>query len=82
MVITHTPDDGKRCMGVNAMELAWGLQIGSEEIFEANKSGELCMDSMNAEVPTHWASEATRMIFRIGDRTIGVNFEKGPSGNA
>jgi hypothetical protein len=75
--------DGHWCIGFNAMQVASGLRIGSEEIFAANRNGTLIIDSIENTIPGHGATHAKRCIFRFGNRTIGLTIEGGtPSGNA
>jgi hypothetical protein len=69
-----TPD---WCFGINSMQLAWTLRVGSEEIFKHNRAGTLFLVRTDDVPPTHGATHAKRYIFQIGDRQAPIIIEAG-----
>jgi len=71
------------CFGLNSMQLAFSLRVGSEEIFEHNRNETLFLVRTDDVPPTHGATHAKRYIFQIGDVQAGMTIEAGaPGGNA
>lgn len=69
-------------LGINSMQLAWQLGVGSEEIFEHNRLGTLSLVGFEDVPPSVDASFAKRFTFQIGDRQGGLTVEGGgPNGN-
>jgi hypothetical protein len=69
--------DGGWCFGFNAMQLAWWLGIGSEEIFEANRNGTLILETVEEVVPMRGATRAKTYTFGVGDKVVGMTIEVG-----
>ena len=74
--------DGEWCLGFNATTLASELRVGSEEIFEHNRSRTLILDSVGAVTPQRGGVAAKNYIFRIDDRAASCIVEVGPEGSA
>jgi hypothetical protein len=71
------------CFGINSMQLAWALQVGSEDIFAHNRAATLYLVRTDEVAPTRGATEAKRYIFQIGERQTAITIEAGgPSGTA
>ena len=69
--------------GINSMQLAWQLHVGSEQIFAHNKAGTLLLVRVDDVPASAGATHAKRYIFQIGDRQAGITIEGGgPSGSA
>lgn len=63
------------CFGINSMQLAFALQVGSEEIFKHNRAGTLFLVRTDNVTPTHTAIAAKRYIFQIGERQAPITIE-------
>lgn len=83
--MTTTLNEGRPnwCFGLNSMQLAFALRVGSEELFEHNRACTLFLVRTDDVPPIRGASQAKRYIFQIGDRQTVIIVEGvGPSGNA
>jgi hypothetical protein len=75
--------DGEWCLGFNAATLASLLGIGSDEIFERNRSGTLILDDVRpVPAPQREGGAAKEYVFRVGNRFAGLVVETGPEGTA
>jgi hypothetical protein len=74
-------EDGEWCFGINSMQLSRDLHVGSEEIFQHNRSGTLFLEADFEVPPSHGATGAKRYVFRIGERTVGLTIEAAPTGS-
>jgi hypothetical protein len=75
--------DGEWCLGFNAATLASLLGIGSDEIFELNRSGTLILDDVRpVPAPQRDGGTAKEYVFRAGNRFAGLVVETGPEGTA
>jgi hypothetical protein len=74
--------DGEWCLGFNAMTMASELCVGSEEIFEHNRSRTLILVGVADVPPAGWGVGAKSYRFGIGDRTVVFTVEVGPEGTA
>ena len=71
------------CFGINSMQLAWALRVGSERIFEYNRTGTLYLVRVDDVAPAHGATSAKCYIFQINNLQAGITIEAGgPSGAA
>jgi hypothetical protein len=71
--------DGERCFGINSIQLASALGIDSEQVFEHNRAGTLFLESAFDVAPSHGSAHAKRYVFRIGDKSVGMTIEAGPT---
>jgi hypothetical protein len=75
--------DGEWCLGFNAMTLATQLGVGSEEIFEHNRTQTLILEGVAPAAPQGGGVAAKIYIFHIGDdRRAALLVETGPEGSA
>lgn len=54
------------CFGINSVQLAFALGVGSDKIFEHNRNGTLFLVRTDDVPPTRGAIAAKRYVFRIG----------------
>jgi hypothetical protein len=64
--INPTTDDW--AVGFDATELAVGFGASIEDLLEANQSGNLTLDRVEADTPTGEGASVKRYIFRLGDK--------------
>jgi hypothetical protein len=65
------------CLGINVMQLAYGLGVTAEDVFSHNRKQTLFLVRTDDVPPTRGGTRAKRYIFQIGDRQEAIFIEDG-----
>ena len=81
IILNYGRDDW--CFGIDAVQLADGLQIQTDKLFEHNRACTLYLVRADDVPATRGGLRAKRYIFQIGDGQAAVFLEDGlPTGSA
>ena len=77
----HQFSESEWCFGINAMDLAWKLGMGSHEIFACNRRGTLLLVGVDDPPPTAGAAHARRYTFQIDELQTSITIEGSAPGS-